>query len=188
MFDYDGVNDALRKINQTLDEFSDRLRLRGFDKFKKRYFVEARYRFQVWELEVEIESGYFANENDVTALVEAFHKMHDRVFAITDVGQVVECLNWRGRLTADVNAPSLEPGKAGGDEMVREDRRRLAYFGAAPIKTPIYLGQNLNVGALVSGPAIIEEPTSTLVINPGSTVKVSAGGRYILTPSEQGLI
>ncbi|MGY8844284.1 MAG: hydantoinase/oxoprolinase family protein, partial [Gammaproteobacteria bacterium] len=100
----------------------------------------------------------------------------------------VECLNWRGRLIADVNAPSLEPGRVDGSEAVNEDRRRLAYFGATPVETPIFLGQNLNVGALISGPAIIEEPTSTLVITPGSTVKVSAGGRYILTPSEQGLI
>jgi N-methylhydantoinase A len=189
MFDYDGVNEALGKINRTLDEFAERLRLRGFDKIKKRYFVEARYRFQVWELEVEIETGHFTNENDVTALVDAFHKMHDRVFAITDVGQTVECLNWRGRLIADVNAPSLEPGRTDGSETVNEDRRRPAYFGGeSPVETPIFLGQNLNTGALVKGPAIIEEPTSTLVINPGSTVKVSAGGRYILTPSEQGLI
>jgi N-methylhydantoinase A/oxoprolinase/acetone carboxylase beta subunit len=38
---------------------------------------------------------------------------------------------------------------------------------------------------VIDGPAIIEEPTSTLVVNPGARCTVSAGGRYVLTPPEE---
>lgn len=187
-FDFDGVNSALSLINNRLDQFAANLKSKGITEIKKRYFVEARYRFQVWELEVEIETGNFRNKADVEALIAAFHAMHDRVFAITDVGQDVECLNWRGRLIADVKAPSLEPVRSNTQSSAEPDRVRRAYFGEEPVDTPIYLGDNLNTGAAISGPAIIEEPTSTLVIYPGANVKVSSGGRYVLTPSERGLV
>jgi N-methylhydantoinase A len=187
-FDFDGVNAALNTINKQLDQFAINLKSRGITEIKKRYFVEARYRFQVWELEVEIETGVFNGPSDVEALIQAFHNMHERVFAITDIGQAVECLNWRGRLIADVKAPSLEPPRSNSENRAEADRIRKAYFGKEPIDTSIYLGSGLNIGVSIDGPAIIEEPTSTLVINPGANVKVSSGGRYILTPSERGLV
>ena len=187
-FDFDGVNSALADIDQRLDAFAARLEERGFRDMRKRYFVESRYRFQVWELEIEIERGHFESDGDVDALVEAFHRMHDRVFAITDPGQVVECLNWRGRLVASVNAPTLEPSRVGGESRAEPHRRRRAYFAQGLIETPIYLGDQLAPDVVIDGPAIIEEPTSTLVVNPGASARVSAGGRYIVTPPKEGQV
>lgn len=187
-FDYDGVNAALASIDETLDAFAARLAERGITNTQKRYFVEARYRFQVWELEIEVPSTRFGGEADVEALIEAFHQMHDRVFAVTDIGQPVECLNWRGRLIADVRAPSLEPARSTGAVAAEADRRRSAYFGDGSVETPCYLGAMLDVGAVVEGPAIIEEPTSTLVVYPGARAEVSAGGRYLLTPPATGTV
>ena len=185
-FDFAGVNGALADIDARLEIFAGRLRERGISAVSKRYFVEARYRFQVWELEIEVPSKRFKDAADVAALVAEFHRVHERVFAITDVGQAVECLNWRGRLIASVNAPALEPNRAAGASKASADRRRPAYFGrGGAIQTPIYLGDRLPVGAVIDGPAIIEEPTSTLVINPGASARVSAGGRYILTPPKE---
>ena len=187
-FDFNGVNEALADIDERLDSFAARLKERGFTDVHKRYFVEARYRFQVWELEIEVSQNRFESDTDVEKLIEAFHQMHDRVFAITDPGQVVECLNWRGRLVADVNAPSLEPSRAGSASRVEPDRKRAAYFGDGLVETPIYIGEQLAADVLIDGPAIIEEPTSTLVVNPGASARVSAGGRYIVTPPKEGQV
>ena len=184
-FDFDGVNAALGDIDARLEEFAARLRERGFTDVTKRYFVEARYRFQVWELEIEVGRSRFDNADDVAGLIEAFHAMHERVFAITDPGQAVECLNWRGRLIAHVKAPDLEPARAGKATRADAQRRRPAYFGQGLVETPIYLGEELAPDVVIEGPAIIEEATSTLVVNPGCRARVSAGGRYILTPSAE---
>ena len=182
-FDFVGVNGALADIDARLDTFAARLCERGITQVSKRYFVEARYRFQVWELEIEVARNHFAGAADVAALIEEFHRVHERVFAITDVGQAVECLNWRGRLIASVDAPSLEPTRSADGSEAVADRRRPAYFGrGGAVETPVYLGERLLVGAVIAGPAIIEEPTSTLVVHPGASARVSAGGRYILTP------
>ena len=184
-FDFDGVNQALASINKTLDAFAGRLAERGFPDVKKRYFVEARYRFQVWELEIEVASDRFDNAHDVEQLIEAFHQMHERVFAVTDIGQPVECLNWRGRLIAHVNAPSLEPAHSDTTKSATAERKRPAYFADGLVDTPIFVGEQLPSGTVIDGPAIIEEPTTTLVVHPGASARVSAGGRYILAPPEE---
>lgn len=185
-FNFAGVNAALADIDARLDDFAERLFARGISAVRKRYFVEARYRFQVWELEIEVARNRFDNAAHVAELVEEFHRVHERVFAITDIGQAVECLNWRGRLIASVDAPSLEPPRAAGAGLATADRLRSAYFGrGGALETPVFLGERLPIGAVINGPAIIEEPTSTLVIDPGACARVSAGGRYILTPPQE---
>ena len=187
-FDFDGVNAALAGIDDTLDQFAARLAERGITNVTKRYFVEARYRFQVWELEIEVSTNRFNNASDVESLVQAFHQMHERVFAVTDEGNPVECLNWRGRLIADVDAPSLEPARDESSASADNARKRMAYFAEGLVETPIYLGDQLTAGASIDGPAIIEEPTTTLVIHPGASARVSSGGRYILTPPEEAAV
>lgn len=181
-FDFEGVNRALADIDARLEEFAGRLRERGFHHLEKQYFVEARYRFQVWELDVTVPGSRFAHQHEVEALVEEFHRVHERVFAVKDENNAVECLNWRGRLVARVNAPTLEPGKPLAGQAVSADRIRACYFGDRHLDTAIYLGARLPAGAVIEGPAIIEEDTSTLVVYPGAVARVSPGGRYIVTP------
>jgi N-methylhydantoinase A len=94
-------------------------------------------------------------------------------------------LNWRGRLSAGVNAPTLESPRDPQQNPARPERNRPAYFSNGLVDTPIFVGEQLAVGTLVSGPAIIEEPTTTLVVYPGSTARVTAGGHYILTPPQE---
>jgi N-methylhydantoinase A len=184
-FDFAGVNTALASIDANLDQFAARLRERGFNAIEKRYFVEARYRFQVWELEIPVARNRFDDATDVDVLVAEFHRVHERVFAVKDDGQAVECLNWRGRLIASVDTPSLEPARKPQTQRAAADRRRPAYFAGGLVDTAIFLGDRLDVGAVIAGPAIIEEPTSTHVDYPGSVARVSARGRYILTPPEE---
>ncbi len=181
-FDFKGANAALADIDARLDEFAGRLRERGFTKMQKRYFVEARYRFQVWELDVEVAGNSFTDQADVDALVNEFHRVHERVFAVCDYANAVEFLNWRGRLIADVENPALEPAKSLAEQQANPDRVRPAYFGKGYVDTSIYLGAKLPAGAVIEGPAIIEEDTSTLVVYPGAMARVSTGGRYIVTP------
>lgn len=185
-FDFAGVNAALASIDARLNEFAARLAQRGITEVETRYFVEARYRFQVWELDVAVPTGHFTHQGEVDALVGEFHRVHERVFAVQDLGNAVEFLNWRGRLIAKVRQQTLEPGKEAAREDAKPDRVRPAYFGNGWVETSIYLGERLPAGTAISGPAVIEEATSTLVVYPGAVAKVSAGGRYIVTPPAEG--
>jgi N-methylhydantoinase A len=58
---------------------------------------------------------------------------------------------------------------------------RACYFGAAtPVRTAIYKSADIAPGLQVRGPAIIEEPTTTLVVFPGMSATMSAAGNYQL--------
>ena len=48
-------------------------------------------------------------------------------------------------------------------------------------KTPVYDGSKLGAGATIMGPAIIEEVTTTIVIEPGWTAKLDPSGSYVIT-------
>ncbi len=183
-FPFETINEALDAIEAELTRFGDTLAKRGFRDIEVRFFVEARYRFQVWELEVPLPSPRFRSDADVDALVQAFHAIHQRVFAVNDPGQAVECLNWRGRLRARVAPPALQvETRASG--VARAAREREAFFGTVAVTTPVYLGGALAPGTEIEGPAIIEEETTTLVVHPGARARISEGGRYLLTPSAE---
>jgi N-methylhydantoinase A len=49
-----------------------------------------------------------------------------------------------------------------------------------PVKTPIYKAVSLARNSKIRGPAIIEEPTTTLVVYPDTAVTVSSAGNYLL--------
>jgi len=46
--------------------------------------------------------------------------------------------------------------------------------------TPIYEGALLGAGTCIQGHAIVEEPTTTIVIPPGFTCDIDQYGNYIL--------
>ncbi len=180
-FDRAGVNAALDEIERDLERF--RRELHGAEQAAHRIelFVEARYRSQVWELSTPLPVKRFRSEADVAALVEAFHAVHDRVYAVRDEGSQVECVNWRGRLSVTLAAPPEPADGAAAAHSPAPHSRRAAYFGnGAAVAAPVFRGEALRPGAVVAGPAIIEEPTTTVVVYPGMRASVSAAGNYVL--------
>ncbi|MGB1884770.1 MAG: hydantoinase/oxoprolinase family protein [Gammaproteobacteria bacterium] len=182
-FDFDGVNGALNAINAELDSFAERLRQRGINDFSRSLTAEARYAGQIWEIDIPLRRGQFRNEDDVANLVRDFHDEHERIFAVRDPDNPLECINWKGRIAAlrtrDTTAQVTTPAAT----VPTPQATRLASFGdirAEATETAIYFGESLKPGAQIAGPAIIEEPTSTLVVYPGLSVRVSARGHYLV--------
>ncbi|MBT3172228.1 MAG: hypothetical protein HN333_12445, partial [Rhodospirillaceae bacterium] len=77
--------------------------------------------------------------------------------------------------------PNTESAVAGAEPSAQRTVR--AYFGETGfVDAPVYLGGDLSPGATFMGPAIIEEPTTTVVVYPGMRASVSGGRNYILEP------
>jgi N-methylhydantoinase A/oxoprolinase/acetone carboxylase beta subunit/N-methylhydantoinase B/oxoprolinase/acetone carboxylase alpha subunit len=180
-FDYAKINKTLQDIQDEIDRFADGVRERGVTKSKVAFFVEARYLFQVWELEVPLAKGRFETPDDVETLVNAFHEAHQRAFAVKQIGQPVECLNWKARYSGELETLPPERIAVVSDTKPAPRQRRDVYFtGVGRVSVAIFLGEHLSPGAIVEGPAIIEEPTTTLVVNPGTTARVSPSGSYVI--------
>jgi N-methylhydantoinase A len=47
-------------------------------------------------------------------------------------------------------------------------------------ETPVYAGEKLGAGDRITGPAVIEEVTTTLVVEPGWTAELTESGVYLL--------
>jgi N-methylhydantoinase A len=170
-FDRDGVNDALAAIGRDLDAFLERITADG--PVRREFFCEARYANQLWELDVPLgPDGRFEDGQDVHRLEQAFGAVHAAVFAVDHPGEAVEAITWRGHVRVVRPAPELPERTPAGWAAERPPSLRTVWFGREPIATPVHAAGDLAVGRLVKGPAIIEEPTTTLVLIPGSAAVV----------------
>jgi N-methylhydantoinase A len=177
--DRQAVNCALADVEEQADAFLDGLGGLPVVRTHKDFLVEARYRAQVWELDVPVPSRLGADA-DVQALEEAFHATHQRIFAVSEPGQYLECLLWKARATAVLAKPTLAARDA--DKMTPVTPAHTeAYFAETGLgSVPRHNGQELPVGARIDGPAIIREPTTTVVVYPGSSAVVTPFGNYLL--------
>jgi N-methylhydantoinase A len=179
-FDFERVNETLGEIDQAATAFLAELDDVRPDDMRKEFFVEARYRGQVWELDVPLRSHRFEDANDVRALEETFHETHERVFAVREPGQHLECLLWKVRATAALAKPHLRPRHPRAGEGLASDHT-IAYFReAGAIEVPRFDGSSLSPESRVEGPAIIREPATTVVLYPGSSATVTKLGNYLL--------
>ena len=187
-WDETAVNGTLATIDTRMEEFADRLRARGIARFRKDRFVDARYLNQQWETEIAMPTDRFAGAGAVDALIAHFHEVHERLYGVREEDGLLECLNWKGRLTAFLDRPAPTAAAAGGGRGGGPKPRRTtrAFFGEAGfLETPVYEGAAFGAGDTIAGPAIIEEPTTTVVVYPAMRARVSPGANYILEPAEK---
>ncbi|MGW3954759.1 hydantoinase/oxoprolinase family protein [Streptomyces sp. NPDC004752] len=186
-FDHDGVNQALERLREKLVAFAGRVGL-GEDDYVIEYFTEARYEAQVWDIVTALPTHEFRDDEDITRLRKAFDAEHERLFAFYDESADLEFISWKARLTADLQTAHSQVPAVPRTEGTAS-RTRQCYFGRdGHTQTPVYLPRDLRPGQFVAGPAIIQEPTTTLVVYPGMSTEVSASGNYILhvTTSQRG--
>jgi N-methylhydantoinase A len=177
-FDFDRANAVLSEIDGELDRTAVGLRERGLAIAAVEHFVEARYAHQVWELEIPLRSHRVESAGELAVLVEDFHAAHERIFAVTDPDQKVEAVYWKGRLTAEPR----KPGLAGPTPPAsREPRLRTAHFPeVGAVEVVVHDGGSLAAGESLPGPLLVAEPTTTIVVPPEATLRVTEQGDYLL--------
>jgi N-methylhydantoinase A len=134
-----------------------------------------RYVGQGHEISVPVPDGVLGGAH-FAALTQAFEEAYRFLFGRTVPDVPIEVIHWR--LAASGPQPEmnlrLAPLAAGCSAA---KRARRAYF-AEPgcyIETPVYDRYTLHPGAVISGPAIVEERESTLII--GSRGRGKVDGR-----------
>jgi N-methylhydantoinase A len=181
-FDFEGVNRNLSRL-ETLGRES--LLAGGMppERMRFEFFVEARYPFQVWGLEFPLPAGRITEEI-LPRIVEDFERLHEERYGAREPGQYVEFTHWRA--TASGLMPKVavneQKSSAGQDASKALKGERKAYFKetGAFLDTRIYDGGALVPGGEIRGPAIVEEPGTTLVIPPRWRASVTGRGDYLL--------
>lgn len=146
--------------------------------------VEMRYYGQFRERSAPLADGELTASSLQEALA-AFHRVHEQTVGYCDAAYPTEIVRLHVSGGTATQAPSLQPAAASkGLEAARKGRRP-AWFGAAGfVETPVYDGDRLGAGAVVEGPAIIEETFTTFVLPPGARAEVDRHGHFVTTAQE----
>ena len=137
--------------------------------FASSYSIDMRYEGQMNEISIDVDPPL-----DIAALLDRFDRAYDQRFgegASLDAG-TVEAITFRLTTVkpgADAPLESVEP--TGGDVASADRGERTMYFPATgAVEGAVYDGQELSAGDALDGPAVIEEPGTTIVVPPASRV------------------
>ena len=138
-------------------------------------FGDLRYRGQAFELLTRWTGG--VDEPGLAAVAEAFHRQHQERFAYSERDTLVEILTLRVTATGRLPKPALRPFESGGAPEPKG--RRDVYLGGEWREVPIYDREVLAAESPVAGPAIIDEPYTTILLAEGWSVAPTATGDLI---------
>jgi N-methylhydantoinase A len=112
--------------------------------------------------------------------VERFHRLHEELhtYACRDEEPILRGLRVKGVAVEAKPALPRVPRRARGNP--RRGARR-ALFGGRLVAAPVYDGPALAPGQTILGPAIVEEPFTTVVVYPGQRATVDPFGNYSIT-------
>jgi len=142
--------------------------------------LDIRYEGQGYEIEVPV--GESPN-----GLAADFENAYRKVFSSLIIDGNLEIVNWKLEAIGPIPIQSDRfefPGSIGGETI---KNRRQVYFAEADdfVEVPVYDRYALAIGAGFSGPAIIEERESTIVIGFGDVVEIDEYRNIIVTIADR---
>jgi N-methylhydantoinase A len=147
--------------------------------------ADMRYIRQSYELSVPVQ-GVDLTENDLAAITEDFHNLHEKAYGYARHTEAVEFVNLRvvalGRLP-EFRAKKRAARTQGAAESIGT---REVFFAGEPVQSPIYVRNLLPEGAEILGPAIVEQMDSTVVILPDYRAVADSYGNLIIRQCEKG--
>ncbi|HWF31025.1 MAG TPA: hydantoinase/oxoprolinase family protein [Solirubrobacteraceae bacterium] len=178
-FDHAGAQAVLDGLRARCQEFAER---NGAGAEAEIEFVaEARYRHQVWQLDVRLREARLDTPEHAGNLVEDFHSIHDEVYAMRDERAVLEVINLRARVNCPLrggveDTVALEHGHSSSG-------MRSVYFGGiGAVNAAILRLESMTPGAQFAGPAIVESSFTTIVLNPGARAERTTSGSLAIEP------
>ncbi|MDQ1901064.1 hydantoinase/oxoprolinase family protein [Paracoccus sp. WLY502] len=167
--------EARGREDLALDGFAD-------GKISIRRSLDMRYVGQVHECTVDVDP-FEITESALDRLKAAFHARHEELYTYSEPQSAVEVVNVESAITGAVDRPgrtTLARGK-GAHSALRGTREMIFNAEGIPHETPVYDGALLGAGDRISGPAVIQEVTTTIVIEPGWLAELHESGVYVLT-------
>jgi N-methylhydantoinase A len=149
--------------------------------------ADLRYRGQGSELTVDVPHGQL-DDAAMEALRDAFHAAHERLYTYALPRAPIDLVNLRVTVTVPLpkaRSYGIAP-QEGAIDVARVGERRVYFGGAAGGRgngwtaTPRYDRARLGAGAVVDGPAVLEQLDSTTVLGPGQRATVDRFGNLVV--------
>jgi N-methylhydantoinase A len=139
-------------------------------------FLKCRYQNQEHSVEVAVEHRAFTSET-VGDLIARFHDVYEREYTYR-LDAPVEVVGLHLVASAEVGKLELVklPTSGAAPQAALKGRRRVDYATEGEHEADIYDAEKLEPGMSFAGPAIIEDPGTTVVVHPGQRVTIDAYG------------
>jgi N-methylhydantoinase A/oxoprolinase/acetone carboxylase beta subunit len=139
--------------------------------------ADMRYKGQAFELTVP-SAATRLDETTLDGLIAGFHDIHRQRFSYANPGSPVEIVSLRvaavGRLPRPQGKP---PAHAAGER--EAPRHRRVWMSGAWQETPVWSRGRIGAGTTLTGPAVIEEAYTTVLLAQGWTCRREASGHLI---------
>lgn len=182
--DREKVSGLLEELAREADEALAR---EGFEPAERQFqrTADLRYVGQAFEVRVPVPDGP-VDDSLVEAVADAFHAEHHKLYGYDfrgDSTQPVEWVNLRVSGIGPIRKPELrEIADGSGSEGAVTGTRRV-YFDQW-YDAPVVARAQLGAGDVVTGPAIVEEFSSTVPLHPGFVAEVDRFGNLLITRKE----
>lgn len=145
--------------------------------------VDMRYVGQTHEVTVPIRSRTKrVSDLNLKKTLEDFHELHEQLYSFKRPDQPVEILNVRSDIIGMRNTLKYRSQPFGNEDPTPALKgSRPAHFdGLGFVDTKVFAGPEIKPGNLISGPAIIEEPATTIVIYPNQEAMLDHYQTYVI--------
>jgi N-methylhydantoinase A len=175
-------------FRQLEDKAIEELKAEGMDAGATRFVreLDLRYTGQGYELRTPLE-GLFTDSltaDSLTAAREKFDERHAQIHGHAAKERPVEVVSYRVRVRVTVPKyqphPAPSPSAPRTSDIAVKGKRRIHFDGKHSVEARLYERDRLDIGAVVTGPAIIEQFDATTVIPAGWSGRVDGYRNLIL--------
>ena len=180
-FDIPGTEKCIKELAKRCHTFLSNANVNEQDR-EINFGVEARYENQAWEIPVELGSNPSVT-NNVPELTNLFHQAHRDVFAIDDPDSTVEFVSWWARASADTRDGKSFGHLTSNQNLEPETTSRIIYLpDEGSTHATVIPWSTLKTDTSHTGPAIVESPFTTVVLDSSSDFKRTESGNLVITP------
>ena len=179
--DLEELNSVLARLHQEAEALlGDRSRIR---EMLVRSFLDIRYEGQVQEVIVPIQARTRRlSAVSLSQTLEEFHELHEQIYKFQRPEQAVEIVSVRLDMIG-VRAPlhfESHPFEDEDASRARTGSRPVYFEPHGFVETDIYAGERVRPGNLITGPAIIEETNTNVVIYPNQEAMLDQFLTYVI--------
>ena len=136
---------------------------------RERRALAMRYRGQEHTLEVDLDEH----------LAERYHAAHEERYGFRLPDAAIECVTFRVTVWGAASHDSL--GRwTDGDGAAPVMHRRVSFGDEIVARTPVYRRNSVGAGERLTGPAVVEEQTSTTLVPPEAKAEVDGYGNLLV--------
>ena len=147
--------------------------------------MEIRYADQIHECAVPIPFQGELSKESMDKVKELFHRRHEELYTYCEPDNEPELVNMEvnviGLTRASSRAVGQVKGNGAGGRAATSKRRAYFHEHKDYVEVSVYDGRQVEVGQSIAGPAIIEEPTTTIVVFPNWKIELKPASYYLMT-------